>query len=245
MSMHIRKGGKFMKLKKKSGLMGAVIALSCASLVSVGFASWVISQGDSKTVDGAIIVDTVDDNIHHMTVSPTTGAEIHFTRPEEPTSTTYSWLSETTTKYESLSASFTVTVDNIQGTAAQAKAQFTATLQSGVVSGENFTVDTAGNGYLGAAAANYVIALPTPSVADGSISANIWTTTVTLTFGWGTYFGSQNPYYFYNAHKSTDNRADALPSATTYGEDAVNSLTALNTFLDGISYRLSLEFSAN
>ena len=54
MGMHIRKGGKFMKLKKKSGLMGAVIALSAASLVSVGFASWVITQGDTKTSEGSI-----------------------------------------------------------------------------------------------------------------------------------------------------------------------------------------------
>ena len=48
-----------MKLKKKSGLISAVIALSCASIVSVGFASWVISQGDEKTVNGSISVDTV------------------------------------------------------------------------------------------------------------------------------------------------------------------------------------------
>ena len=59
MGMHIRKGGKFMKLKKKSGLMGAVIALSAASLVSVGFASWVISQGETESFAGTITVDDV------------------------------------------------------------------------------------------------------------------------------------------------------------------------------------------
>ena len=64
MGMHIRKGGKFMKLKKKSGLMGAVIALSAASLVSVGFASWVISQGDDITAEGTILVDKVENRIH-------------------------------------------------------------------------------------------------------------------------------------------------------------------------------------
>ena len=60
MGMHIRKGGKFMKLKKKSGLMGAVIALSAASLVSVGFASWVISQGDQKQIDGTVFVEKIE-----------------------------------------------------------------------------------------------------------------------------------------------------------------------------------------
>ena len=53
-----------MKLKKKSGLMGAVIALSCASLVSVGFASWIISQGDEAIAEGTILVDEVENRMH-------------------------------------------------------------------------------------------------------------------------------------------------------------------------------------
>ena len=53
-----------MKLKKKSGLISAVIALSCASLVSVGFASWVISQGDEAIESGTIVVDNVENRIH-------------------------------------------------------------------------------------------------------------------------------------------------------------------------------------
>lgn len=53
-----------MKLKKKSGLIGAIVALSCASMISVGFASWVISQGDSTVADGTILVDNVENRIH-------------------------------------------------------------------------------------------------------------------------------------------------------------------------------------
>lgn len=238
MSMHIRKE-EIMKLRKKSGLISAIIALSCASLVSVGFASWVISQGDAKTVDGSIVVDTVETKQHTITVSPTTGTQICFTRPETPESTTYSWLSETTTTYENLVATFNVSVANVDGTAAAAKAKFSATLKSGTVSGENFDEDASNAGYLGAAAATYVGTLPTPVVADGSVADGTWSTTVTVTFTWGAYFGNQNPYYFYNAHKANDIKT----GSTTYAADANTALTALNTFLSGISYRLSLSFA--
>ena len=230
-----------MKLKKKSGLISAVIALSCASIVSVGFASWVISQGDAKTVDGSIVVDTVQTKAHTITVTPTTGTQICFTRPETPSpAPTYSWLSETTSNYENLVASFSVSVANWDDTAANAKAKFSATLQSGTVSGENFTPDAANAGYNAAVTATYVAALPTPVVGDGTVADGAWSTTVTVTFAWGAYFGGQNPYYFYNAHQASEIKT----GTTTYAQDANTALTALNDALAGISYRLSLSFAA-
>ena len=228
-----------MKLKKKSGLISAVIALSCASIVSVGFASWVISQGDAKTVDGSIVVDTVQTKAHTITVTPTTGTQICFTRPESPTATTYSWLSETTSTYENLVASFNVSVANWDDTAANAKAKFSATLQSGKVSDDTFTADGESSGYNAAAAANYVIALPTPVVGNGEVAEGAWSTTVTVTFAWGAYFGSQNPYYFYNAHQASEIKT----GTTTYAQDANTALTALNEALNGVVYRLSLSFA--
>ena len=229
-----------MKLKKKSGLIGAVVALSCASLVSVGFAAWVISQGDTKTIDGNIVVDTVENREHTISFTPTSGTSINFTRPETPSATTYSWLSETTSNYENLVATYNVSVANVDGTAAAAKAQFSATLQSGTVSGNTFTEDAANAGYNAAVTATYVAALPTPVVADGSVSNGTWSTTVTITFAWGAYFGNQNPYYFYNAHKASDVKSGEV----TYAQDANTALTALNSALNGISYRLTLEFAA-
>ena len=49
------------KTNKKSGIIAAVVGLSAVSLVSVGFASWVMSGGDTQTLDGQISVETVDD----------------------------------------------------------------------------------------------------------------------------------------------------------------------------------------
>ena len=123
MSMHIRKGGKFMKLKKKSGLMGAVIALSCASLVSVGFASWVISQGSQAQLDGTIIVDEVENQNYQITTSWVTGfdgtgtAASHNAVYGHPASMTIenAWLTATGDVQESLTFYLRVDVTNAKG----------------------------------------------------------------------------------------------------------------------------------
>lgn len=244
MGMHIRKGGKFMKLKKKSGLMGAVIALSAASLVSVGFASWVISQGDEEVINGNIIVDTVTTEKHEITVTPASGTSINFTKPQSvDPAPAYNWLDETTTTYEALSASFTVSVDKINdASAAAAKAKFTAVLETGKMVGDEWVPDTASTGYLAAATAKYVIELPDASVEVGTLESKVWTTTVSFELDWGDHFDGDNPYIYYNAHKSTDKIEGATPEIT-YGADAEASLAELHTLLNGVQYRLTLTFA--
>ena len=58
--------------KKRFNHVGvAVLAmfLSCAGLVSVGFASWIISQGDQTTATGTIGADEVNSNINGVSVA--------------------------------------------------------------------------------------------------------------------------------------------------------------------------------
>ena len=43
--------------------------LSCAGLVSVGFASWIISQGDSTSTSGDIRADDVNTNINGVSIT--------------------------------------------------------------------------------------------------------------------------------------------------------------------------------
>lgn len=50
--------------------------LSCAGLVSVGFASWIISQGDQATASGTIGADEVDSKINGVSVSVASVFEI-------------------------------------------------------------------------------------------------------------------------------------------------------------------------
>ena len=46
------------------------ILLSCLGAISVGFATWVISQGDISTASGDINADKVDTNINGLTIIP-------------------------------------------------------------------------------------------------------------------------------------------------------------------------------
>lgn len=48
----------------------AVILLSCLGAISVGFATWVISQGDISTATGDIDADKVNTNINGVTITP-------------------------------------------------------------------------------------------------------------------------------------------------------------------------------
>ena len=46
----------------------AAILLSCLGAISVGFATWVISQGDSTSANGTINADTIDTNIKGVSI---------------------------------------------------------------------------------------------------------------------------------------------------------------------------------
>ncbi len=60
-----------MMKKRFNHVSMAILAmfLSCAGLISVGFASWIISQGDSKTASGNINADDVNTNINGVSIA--------------------------------------------------------------------------------------------------------------------------------------------------------------------------------
>ena len=57
------------KRNSRTAITILAMLLTCAGLVSVGFASWIISQGDQATVIGTIGADDVDTNINGVTVT--------------------------------------------------------------------------------------------------------------------------------------------------------------------------------
>ena len=61
-----------MKRKHLTGAYVSAVAilLSCVGAISVGFATWVISQGDISTASGDINADKVDTNINGLTITP-------------------------------------------------------------------------------------------------------------------------------------------------------------------------------
>ena len=221
-----------MKLKKKSGLIGAVIALSAASLVSVGFASWVISQGDTKEVGGTIIVDKVDNNVHKMSIvsggsgteSFTLDTNIIFGAPKQADLDEYEdtdgviWLTndgklngvEADSAVEVLSATFVVRVTNIFASTTD-----TSTIAN-TITASGFTCSATGFNAQDANDKYYINQNPTFSFSENYTKvadSRDGTVEVTITFAWGDAFNNNNPYFYYNALANNDTNVAAAQEA--------------------------------
>ena len=217
-----------MKLKKKSGLISAVIVLSCASIVSVGFASWVISQGDEKVVSGTMIADTVSNQAHTLTlqwVTDATGSEalsgnpvVTFGRPATMNASN-AWLTNPDGPVEKLVFYLKVTCTNVNAS---------NTIAS-VIGTDPTVVATAGN-YASAVSANLVTALPTATKTAANFDAN-GSFVYTITFGWGSAFGGVNPYNYYN---------DGSKTAADYGAEAQTKLSNLNSYLEDAAFSITV-----
>lgn len=228
-----------MKLKKKSGLISAVIALSCASIVSVGFASWVISQGDSEVINGSISVDTVSDQTHTIVTAKLVSA-LDVTTDAAKTNVVYGtssnaasgWLQNTDSNFlENLDFYLYVKVANVNASNTIASVLTVGQLTStggGTVDGKT--------GYAGAAEAHWgnssnkslVGALPTPTASATNFTADgeAW---FSFSFTWGSLTNNQNPYVYYNAL-----------SAETYATEAATALDNLHTLLNGAGYTINV-----
>ena len=253
MSMHIRKGGKFMKLKKKSGLMGAVIALSAASLVSVGFASWVISQGDSVTPDGTILVDNVENHIHTIDESnsgwlddldgdldPTKNKIVY--GASEAALASDGWLKNdgvlgggdsTESSAMVLKAWYQIKVNNVSA----------SEKLSDVVDSELTTLAVSDLTKYNAAKTNYVGDLPTPKAYIGGSAATADTLVGTaglivfeLEFKWNATYGTDPYAYWISDAALTANGGDE----TARRQAAYDWFNGLGTALQGLTYTLTI-----
>lgn len=226
---------------KKNLVMFTSVFASLA-ILSTGFAAWVVSGGETKEETiGDVVIDTVQDNRHKMTITVDDGEITHagkivFGRPETQNNAS-AWLkSDASDSVEKLSTFFKVTVTN----AANANVADIFTVH---------TLEETTGAYATAAGAGYVGKLPDVEfVADASETAEKVTkftadsTTeksgvvyIRLKFSWGTHFGNTNPYIYYNA-KGID---DKVVGDTTAGDDAVKSLTEVAKLKDA-QFKLTL-----
>lgn len=233
-----------MKLKKKSGLMGAVIALSAASLVSVGFASWVISQGDTKAVTGSILTDEVDNQIHRLSLAwfempGATSATLSDIAAGEQVNgpvVQYGWAHD---EGNNIIATPWLTNDALVEKL-HFKLEVTVTnVDNSVLVKDVLTVSpiTASAGYTTALGHELVGALPTARlVLDEGKTADTQTfdangkASYLIDFAWGEHFDGKNPYDFYNAQAVNSDLAD----------DANDSLDQLHSDLADVVYNLTV-----
>lgn len=212
---------------KRKTMTLVLCLLAALALVSVGFASWVISVDAKGTKTGNIVVDTVEDKRVEIQVS-LTAPDFIFGGPtsEQMTGISNPWLTNNNEKTEVLKVTANVKVLK-KGTTTPVD------LTSNQVQFE--VVDNATSGYAAATGTKkYIVA---PSVAaELTKGENAGEYTVTIEFKWGTAFevtpgsGGVNPYIYYNKLEATDENA----------QKAVDTLTELNTLLTGVTYKLTI-----
>ena len=218
---------------KKNLVMFTSVFASLA-ILSTGFAAWVISGGDEKTEEiGDIVVDTVTDNRHTITVEKATGetGKVVFGHPSA--TETDAWLTyDEKNDAEKLDVLLKVTVSN----AKNAEIANIFDTKSCVLT--EITKEDTESKYAAANEAGYVGAMPTVQFVTSEQES---TTTldangvvyVLLHFTWGTEFGGKNPYTYYNDQAFTNELAD----------DAKNALEGLAT-LNGVKFNLTLKTNA-
>lgn len=230
---------KFKKKTRSKVIAASIAILSSAAVVSTGFAAWVISGGKTETTTGTITADAVEESYHTITFGDNTETKINFGAPAEETGVTNPWLTNNSTGKESLLAKFEFTVANVKTGETDAPNKLFSSIE--LSAGEDTT-------YSKAAGDNLVSALPTwkkttydakapvYSSKDGTgDSAGIYLVkssvteptggkpvtlsfTLYIQFTWGGYFGSKNPFYFYNVTGKT---------ASTDGDDAKAKLSTV------------------
>lgn len=216
------------KNKTKSIALGIAI-LSCAAVVSTGFAAWIISGGAETNVEATITADTVTNNYHTATVTWDTAnnGTICFGHPSSMTNSS-AWLTNNSAdKVEKLTAVAKVVVANVNESTTDATTLLDTTK---LTLAEDQTAS-----YATALTAKYVGSVPAYGATSGNgvgtitlgsatydSSAKTASFDITITFKWGEIFNYQNPYEYYNALTANSSNASAANSALT-GLANVNS----------------------
>lgn len=179
---------------KRKTLTLAISVFALLAIISVGFASWVISRGtDEANVAGSISVDTVEDkdlglSAKWVDVSGTDAADPIITygvfereNNDDFSMETNEWLKTDTTKKENLIAYLKISVENID---ALADKEISVTLTP--IPGTNTVFDTKNNGSLFVLPTVEPTALTSDKFASGSVI-------IKLEFKWGSTFNGVNP----------------------------------------------------
>lgn len=221
---------KFKKKTRSKMIAASIAILSSAAVVSTGFAAWVISGGEEVVkTDGTITADEISNEVHTISDLKFVGDNtIYFGAPSEPKNTASSWLINNSDKKEKLTVNLTFTVSVHESTLLSPKDLFEKIEVSEVAKddsklnystyaeakgGKGYVADfptiSLGNSYLETVGTTKGIYL----VKDGALDVTSSTQKFNLTviFGWGTTFGSDNPYYFYNGKvRDSANESDAM-----------------------------------
>ena len=240
---------------KRKNLTILLCVLTFISLISVGFAAWVISDGDTAEMSGNIQVETVTDErleiVNLKFDNYVYGSEVTdnnkmpefvFGTPEGADNS--GWLTNSTIGVEKLTIKVTFEVRYIGTEELLDDSDVAASVDFNILINEVLTSSvSAGDDKYYASVKN-----PQVSCDNGKFSCD-------LTLEWGNYFNGTagvNPYEYYNGQIGEGENATPIkPSTiisgttTTYADDAKTRLTAMYEALKVAQYKVVVTVEKN
>lgn len=198
-------------MKKKLGLI--IGMLMCFSIMTVGFAAWIITgEAEVTNSDGSFVAEEVTEKNMTLTIDfADNDNQIVFGVPTGSSATTKgNWLNfETDDPVEDLVATATVTLTNYEYCG-------------------YFNVELVENGdYKTALDAKLIEKADVTWTVVEDANTSTATYTVTITFKWGEAFNKMNPYTYYNGMLSTDKIGEV--TASVHAKDYLGQVFKLNT----------------
>lgn len=211
---------------KRKTMTLVLCLLAALALVSVGFASWVISADANKEQTGNITVDTVTDQRLSLEVSLATGSKPDLTFGKNGSNNSNHWFYNNGDLTENLTVVYKVKV----------------TADGKAITPETITVDlteTTGT-YKTASDAKVVGALPTVTAVPVAGVVGEYTITIKLT--WGEKFGNGNPCEYFKEKNINDATGFEAPEPQTWGDYAAKYMKEVEK-IQNASYKLTITVS--
>lgn len=212
---------------KRKTLTLTICFLALISIVSIGFASWVISRPVADSFQaGSISAEAV--NVDELSIELTWegSTTIHYGKPNPVGDYTYNWLSNTSDLDENLSVTLEIKLDGNLSRISGLNLTMFIPETAEATSGPKLTELSHA---FGRAYESEYITLPKVTIGDSTVTydvnsgfsidaglfteSNSYTISVTFTFGWGTKFGGVNPLEHFNGMPHTEDNENAAKTA--------------------------------
>ena len=212
---------------KRKTMTLVLCLLAALALVSVGFASWVISADANEAKTGNITVDTVTDQRLSLEVSLATGSKPDLTFGKNDSNNPNHWFYNNGDLTENLEVVYNVkvTADN------QAIAPKTI----------NVTLTETSETYVTAFNAGVVGELPA-TVRAVPVDNKVGEYTITITLTWGEKFGGNNPCDYFKGKNINDATGFTAPEPQTWGDYAAKYMKEVEK-IQNASYKLTITVS--
>ncbi|MBQ3572128.1 MAG: hypothetical protein IJA15_04815 [Clostridia bacterium] len=241
---------KTVKSRKRKFALSMKIAamLSCIAIASVGFASWlIVNQPTDQVATGSITASAVGDA--NFTLTATNPATvINFGKAGTP-SPNHNWLVANNIEEEVLTSAIKVDYTTQHVTKGEITVNLEAflnttadsTVLANLITNHYITVtvglysDAAlANLLPGTSAVAYKVTDPEISASEMTLGAS-GTFYVGIKFAWGSEFGNENPYTYFNEQAKTDDLATKAETALGAIYSAANSKLNYKVTISGVA----------